>query len=58
MKLTVEVTEQDGAAILAWAATPHRVFVTSSVPALHMWNVQSVTPWPSWPAGHVTEDDE
>lgn len=50
MKLTIEVSDADGEAILAWAGSndllgkPHCVFVTSSVPALHMWNVDSIEP--------------
>lgn len=51
MKLILEVSEDDGNAILEWVTKEaplapngrHRVFVTSSVPALHMWNVQNVS---------------
>ncbi len=42
MYLTIEVPDEDGASILEWYNTPHRVFITSSVPALHAWRIHSL----------------
>jgi hypothetical protein len=48
-KLVIEVTPEAAQAILEWTSTKdgfgvhnHRVFVTTSVPALNMWEVLSV----------------
>ena len=50
MKLILTVSDEDGAEILEWVTVPapkcpgghHGVFITSSVPRMHMWNVEEV----------------
>lgn len=56
LRLIIEVSDTDGDSILEWVSSKnalgenHRVFITSSVPALHMWNVEWI--------GEVWEDGD